>query len=339
MTRVRLPLNDMVGVLEAAGEATRLRLLVLLAEAELTVSELMIILGQSQPRVSRHLRLLTEAGLAQRHREGAWAFFRLRDDGPAVALAKTFHAHLDPLDALLAADRGRLAEVRRQRSDLASAYFARHAATFDEIRALHVEEAQVEAALLGAIGRQTLGTLLDIGTGTGRMLELFAPQAASALGVDQSPAMLALARARLEEANIRNAQLRQGDVYVLPVEADSQDLVIIHQVLHYLDEPARALREAARTLSPGGRMVVVDFAPHEVESLRADHAHRRLGFAREEISAALLDAGLEVRGVKALAARPGDARELTVLIFVARDRRRTPATFFTKTLVNAREVL
>ncbi len=314
----------MVGVLEAAGEATRLRLLALLAEAELTVSELMVILGQSQPRVSRHLRLLMEAGLAQRHREGAWAFFRLRDDGPAATLAKTLQAHLDTLDPVIMADRRRLADARRQRSELASAYFARHAATFDEIRALHVEEAQVEAALQAAMGRQAFGSLLDIGTGTGRMLELFAPQATAALGVDQSPAMLALARARLAGAAFKHVQLRQGDVYALPVEAGSQDLVIIHQVLHYLDEPARALREAARAMAPGGRMVVVDFAPHEIESLRSDHAHRRLGFESDEISAALRDAGLEVRSVKSLTARPGDERKLTVLIFVARDRRRRP---------------
>ncbi|MBV1706237.1 MAG: metalloregulator ArsR/SmtB family transcription factor [Hyphomicrobiales bacterium] len=317
----------MVGVLEAAGEATRLRLLALLAEAELTVSELMVILGQSQPRVSRHLRLLMEAGLAQRHREGAWAFFRLRDDGPAATLAKTLQAHLDTLDPVIVADRRRLADARRQRSELASAYFARHAATFDEIRALHVEEAQVEAAVQAAMGRQPFGTLLDIGTGTGRMLELFAPQAMVALGVDQSPAMLALARARLAGAPFKHVQLRQGDVYALPVEAGSQDVVIIHQVLHYLDEPAQALREAARALAPGGRMLVVDFAPHEVESLRADHAHRRLGFERDEISAALRDAGLEVRHVKALTATPGDDRKLTVLIFVAHDRRgRSPET-------------
>ena len=312
----------MVGVLEAAGEATRLRLLALLAEAELTVSELMVILGQSQPRVSRHLRLLMEAGLAQRHREGAWAFFRLRDDGPAATLAKTLQTQLDLADPVLVADRSRLADARRQRSELASAYFARHAATFDEIRALHVEEAHVEAALQGALGRHPLGALLDIGTGTGRMLELFAPQASAALGVDQSPAMLALARDRLAGAAYKHVQLRQGDVYALPVEPDSQDVVIIHQVLHYLDEPARALREAARALAPGGRMIVVDFAPHEIESLRTDHAHRRLGFARDEIGAALQDAGLEVRSVKSLAARPGVERKLTVLIFMARDKRR-----------------
>ena len=229
-----LSFDSLLDGLEAAGEVTRLRLLGLLCEADLTVSELVAILGQSQPRISRHLKLLVDAGLAERQREGAWAFFRLAE--PGGSLARDLIARVSPDDPTLQSDRARLEVTREARRRQAAAYFAERAADWDHIRALHAPEERVEAAIL------------DLGTGTGRMLELIAPLAARAVGVDQSPAMLSLARARLAQSGLRNALLRQGDIYAPPVERDAYDLVIVHQVLHFLDDPARALREAARTL-------------------------------------------------------------------------------------------
>src|ERR1700758_152942 len=262
----------------AAGEATRLRVLALLSEAELTVSELIIILGQSQPRVSRHLRLLVEASLAERHREGTWVFFRIAHRGPAGAFARDLIARLSPADSRLAADRARLAEVRQARGGEAARYFAAHAANWDQLRAMHVSEEKVGAAVRKAIGPGPFEALADLGTGTGQILELLAPLAARAVGIDQSPQMLAVARVRIERAGLRHVQLRQGDIYALPVAVNSYDLVLMNQILHYLDDPLRAVREAARILRPGGKLLIVDFAPHEVETLRAVHAHRRLGF-------------------------------------------------------------
>jgi len=316
MTGDRIGFGDALAALEALGEPTRLRLAALLAEAELTVTELTTILGQSQPRVSRHLKLLVDAGLVERHREGAWAFFRLRE---AARLARAALAALDPADEALASDRARLVEVRAERTRAADGYFARHADDWDRLRALHAPDSEVEAALLRAIGDGPFRAVLDLGTGTGRMLTLLAGRAERAVGVDGSAAMLAVARANLERAALRNAHVRHGDIYALPVERDGYDVVVIHQVLHYLDDPARAIREAARALRPGGRLFVVDFAPHELEFLRADHAHRRLGFPREEIVAALGDAGLAD-------ARGGDVgtdrqAKLTVTIWQARDAR------------------
>lgn len=320
--------DAVLAALEAAGEATRLRLLHLFAEAELTVSELVVILGQSQPRVSRHLKLLLEAGLIERHREGAWAFFRLAERGVAARLGHDILARLDPQDAELAADRARLADVRHARATQAASYFAEHAANWHELRALHIAETDVEQAVLRLCGAGPFQSVLDLGTGTGRMLELFAPLAARAVGVDQSPAMLAVARVNLEKAGLRNVQLRQGDLYSLPVERDAYDLVIVHQVLHYLDDPARALREAARALRPQGRLVVVDFAPHSEEILRDQHAHRRLGFAPNEVEGFMRDAGLNSDGhidLKSVAAKTGDLKtssgKLTVSIWVGRDPR------------------
>jgi demethylmenaquinone methyltransferase/2-methoxy-6-polyprenyl-1,4-benzoquinol methylase/ArsR family transcriptional regulator len=330
MTQVSPPM--LITALEAAGEITRLRLLALLSEAELTVSELVTILGQSQPRISRHLKLLSEAGLIERHREGAWAFFRLADRGALGEVAQAIVGRLDRADALLATDHARLAEVRQARAEQAARYFAERAADWDRIRSLHVPEERVEAALREIVGDKHFHAVLDLGTGTGRMLELLAAHANRAVGLDQSPAMLNVARARLDHAGFRNVQLRQGDIYALPVERDGYDLVVIHQVLHYLDDPARALREAARTLRPGGRLVIIDFAPHELEFLRESHAHRRLGFSHEEVSSLLEEAGLSVESQRDLTPQANDADQLTVSMWVARDRR------IVTDLIPAREV-
>jgi demethylmenaquinone methyltransferase/2-methoxy-6-polyprenyl-1,4-benzoquinol methylase/ArsR family transcriptional regulator len=316
-----LPLDPVLAALNAAGEQTRLRLLALLAESELTVSEVVAILGQSQPRVSRHLKLLVEAGVVERRREGAWAFFRLASTGAAGRLARGVVDWLDAADPVLAGDRARLAEVRQARTENAARYFAAHADEWNDIRSRHIPEAQVEGAIREALGDAPIRQLLDLGAGAGRMLELFAPQAERAIGVDLSSAMLAVARGRLEESGARNVQLRQGDIYALPVERNSCDVAIMHQVLHYLDDPGRALREAARALAPGGRLIVVDFAPHNEEALREKHAHRRLGFARQEISDLLTQAGLTVLLHRDLAPSANDAAKLTVSLWLARDPR------------------
>ncbi|QGM97158.1 ArsR/SmtB family transcription factor [Methylocystis parvus] len=318
---ISLRLDPALAALNAAGEETRLRLLALLAQSELTVSEVVAILGQSQPRVSRHLKLLVEAGLVERRREGAWAFFRLTPAGPASALARDIAAWLDADDPILAEDDARLAEVRHARAENAARYFAAHAAEWDDIRSLHVPEALVEEAMRNAVGEKPVRTLLDLGAGAGRMLELFAPLADRAIGVDLSTAMLAVARGRMEETGLRNVQLRQGDIYALPIERNSVDLAIMHQVLHYLDDPARALREAARVLAPGGRLLVVDFAPHHEEALRDKHAHRRLGFSEKEIAGLLAQAGLETLFHRELAPEAKEGAKLTVSLWLARDPR------------------
>jgi ubiquinone/menaquinone biosynthesis C-methylase UbiE/DNA-binding transcriptional ArsR family regulator len=314
-----LSLDELVAVLRAAGEDTRLRILALLAEGELSVSDLTDILGQSQPRISRHLKLMGEAGIVERSREGSWAFFRIA--GRGAASVRVLLQALDPADPVVETDRARLAGVRQARAAAAEAYFSRHAAEWDRIRSLHVAEAVVEAAILEAVGPDRVRSVLDLGTGSGRMLTLFAPLAGRVVGVDQSHAMLAVARANLERAGLRRAELRQGDIYALPVERGSFDLVVVHQVLHFLEDPARALREAAGALAPAGRIVVVDFAPHQLEFLRETQAHRRLGFARDQVAVWLDTAGLDVVSHSQLAAPPKVPEGLTVSIWVARDRR------------------
>ena len=319
MDTAKLSFSALTATLKAAGEATRLRLLLLIAEAELTVSDLTAILRQSQPRLSRHLRLLAEAGLVQRYREGSWAFFRLGERGSAADIARALIARLDPDDPIIARDRERLAAVRAARAAAAQNYFRRHAAEWDRIRRLHVADAAVEEAIRAALGDAPIRSLLDLGTGTGRMLELFAGDIESGLGLDLSHDMLALARARLDRAGLKHCSVRHGDIYDLALPRDSFDVVIVHQVLHFLDDSARALREAARVLRPGGRLLVVDFAPHDLEFLREEHAHRRLGFAAETVQQWMQAAGLDV--VRQQTLPPGPEGKIAVSLWLGRDPR------------------
>lgn len=312
--------NALLAVLRAAGEETRIRVVALLAGAELTVKDLTTILGQSQPRISRHLKLLTEAGLVERHPEGAWVFYRLTDAGPARQLTRDFLAAISIDDAVLARDRERLAEVKREHAEQAQRYFAKNAGAWDTIRALHVSESAVETAMRGVLGERPFDSLLDLGTGTGRLLEVFAPLYSRAVGVDSSTEMLAVARANLGRAGIGAAQVRLGDIYNLPFSRNSFDVVTVHQVLHYLDDPERAVREAARVLRPGGRLLIVDFAPHAHEFLREAHAHRRLGFAHDAVRQWFAGAGLDCDKVADLAGE-GTGDKLTVTLWLGRDRR------------------
>lgn len=284
--------DNLLIALRAAGEPTRLRILALLAEGERSVKDLTDILGQSQPRISRHLKLLVEAGLVRRNAEGAWAFFRLADSGAAAEVSRNIVARLDRSDPALVRDRGRLEAVRRAHAEAAKAYFSEHAGRWDQIRSLHANEQKIEAGLMDLIGEDKLGVVIDMGTGTGRMLELLAPHIERGIGIDVSHDMLTYARSRLEREGLRNCQVRQGDIYSPPVEDGTADLVVMHQVLHYLEDPDRAIEEAAHLLKPGGRLLVVDFAPHGLEFLRADQAHRRLGFAPEQIGQWMSTAGV-----------------------------------------------
>src|SRR5580692_9522981 len=319
MDTERLAFPALTTMLKAAGEATRLRILALIAEAELTVSDLTEILRQSQPRLSRHLRLLAEAGLVERFREGSWAFFRMGERGSAADIARAMITRLDPNDAVIARDRERLAAVRAARATAAQNYFRRHAAEWERIRKLHIADTAVEDAIRTALADKPIRSLLDLGTGTGSMLELFAGDIERGLGLDLSLDMLALARARLDRAGIKNCSVRQGDIYDLALPRDAFDVVIIHQVLHFLDDSGRAVREAARVLRPGGRLLVVDFAPHDMEFLRDEHAHRRLGFAAETVTQWIEAAGLDFINQQTLA--PGPQAKIAVSIWLGRDPR------------------
>jgi ArsR family transcriptional regulator len=306
-------MEALLTALKAAAEPTRLRLLVLCAHSDLTVSDLTQILGQSQPRISRHLKLLVEAGLLDRIREGNWAYFRLAPHGRRAQLVQTLVDSLPEDDPMLALDLKRLEEIQQARAERAQDYFRRNAVRWDSIRALYVDEIEVERALLELLPPGGVGEYLDVGTGTGRILATLAPSVGRGIGVDLSREMLAMARVNLERAGLRNCELRQADMHQLPLASDSVDLVTFHQALHYGATPGAAIAEASRVLRPGGLLVVADFAAHDLDHLRLEHAHRWLGFRDADMARWFHEAGLEPGRTLQL---PGDP--LTVVLWSAR---------------------
>ncbi len=327
-------MDVVLAVLRAAGEPTRLRLLALLARSELTVSEITHILGQSQPRVSRHLKLLADAGVVERYREGNWVFYRLahpdetarRDRATAQSLASALVSYLPEDDVVLRGDLERLDAVRRDRAEAAAAYFRANADQWGRIQALHLPEGAIEASLLQLIGVDPVARHVDFGTGTGRMLELLSDRTQDALGIDLSQDMLALARANLDRAGLSTAQVRHGDIFALSLPSGYADLVTIHQVLHFLADPGKAVEEAARILAPNGRIAIIDFAPHSLEFLREEHSHRRLGFSDREVGEWCTACGLTLEATRRLPdpsvsfdAAPSEP-SLTVCLWLARKR-------------------
>jgi ArsR family transcriptional regulator len=313
-----LTTSDLVAALKAAAEPTRLRILLLLAGGELNVKDLTLILGQSQPRISRHLKLLFEAGLIERFREGSWVYFHISDRQAGGRLALRLVADVDPAESAVRLDRERADALKREREAAAQAFFEKHAADWDRIRALHVAEGDVEAAMRDALGRGPFQFFLDLGTGTGRALELFADRFERGLGIDVNQAMLAYARAKLKTDGCTRAQVRHGDIYALSIADMQADAIVMHQILHFLSDPSLAIREAARVLAPGGKLLIVDFAPHDLEFLRTREAHERLGFSHDQISGWLKDAGLVPKLVRDLTHQPGDREDiLTVTLWLA----------------------
>ena len=302
-----LPLADL---LQALADPTRLRILSLLRRMELSVGELALLLEQSQPRVSRHVRILADAGVVERRREGSWVFLTIAPEERTQPMFALVDAWADEQSAeLFESDASKLDRIRADRAEAAGRYFTSHAEVWDSIRSLHVAESEVEDAIGRALGDQSLGRLVDVGTGTGRMIELFGRSAHQATGIDRSSEMLRLARVKLEAAGIPSS-LRQGDMYALPLDDGSADTIIIHQVLHYAHSPAQAIGEAARVLAPDGRLLVVDFAAHEREELRTSDAHIRLGFDDETMESWFKAAGIAVDHVEHL-----KGGELTVTVW------------------------
>jgi len=288
-------MERLLTALRAAGEQTRLRLLAVLAQGELTVKELTQVLGQSQPLISRHLKLMTDSGLITRYPEGSWVFYRVAETGEAARLSRDLLRLLPKDDPVLLRDYERLEGVRTQRAQTAQNYFTANATNWNRLRALHVADETIEQAMLDLAGDQTYAHLVDLGTGTGRMLELFGQKAEKGVGFDANADMLSLARANLDQADMQHCQVRLGDITNLPLGNGEADLVLMHQVMHFLEDPAAVVFEAARILSPGGTLIIADFAPHNHEHLREEHAHRRLGFTEQEIVNLLHDAGIEVK--------------------------------------------
>jgi len=332
-------LDTTLNIFRAVGEETRLRIAVLLSRGELTVTELTQILAQSQPRVSRHLKILADAGLVERFREGAWVFYRIAgspsEDTSMQSIRVTLNALSKSSDRVLARDRERFVQSRQARAAIAADYFDQNAKAWDQVRRLHLPDSDIESQMLAMLGyggngnkadrfdpamrhdQEKIGLFLDLGTGTGRILEIFSQIYEQGVGYDASREMLSVARANLDAANVQNAQVRYGDIFALPATPETADLICIHQVLHFLTEPGNAVCEAARLLRPGARLIISDFAPHDLEFLREDHAHRRLGFGDDEVRDWCRRANLNFISTKTLSPLGGEKRDqLTVKIWL-----------------------
>lgn len=314
-------MDRLLNGLRGAGERTRLRLLFILSHGELNVKELMQILGQSQPRISRHLKLLCEAGLLSRHREGSWVLFGLAVNGRQAALAAMIVELLPGGDPTLQRDLKRLEQVRTHRAEMAQEYFRNNAEDWDLIRSFHISEGKVEEAMLAVLQDRQFETFIDLGTGTGRILELFSENFKNGIGIDLSREMLAFARSNLDRPDLRHCQVRQGDLFSLPYDNNIADVVVLHQVLHFLDDPQNAILEAARILRLDGLLMIVDFAPHELEFLRENYAHRRLGLDGEQVKTWIKSAGLHIHQMQFLEPEPEERTEntsqLTVSLWLA----------------------
>lgn len=300
----------LAALFQALADPTRLRILALLRAMELSVGELAQLLGQSQPRVSRHVRILSESGLVGRRKEGSWVYLQLADPDRTERLFELSRGLDQEAEQLFAGDAARLDTIRHDRAEAARRYFEARAATWESVRSLHVADAEIEQAIAALLAGRPIGALLDIGTGTGRMLELFAPKADSAVGIDRSSEMLRLARVKLEEAGICGASLRQGDMNALPLADRTADSIILHQVLRYAQQPGSAIAEAARVLAPGGQLLVIDFAQHDRAELKERDAHLRLGFADDAMRGWFSSAGLQLDRIERLG-----GGELTVILW------------------------
>jgi SAM-dependent methyltransferase/DNA-binding MarR family transcriptional regulator len=255
-------LGEVVQALKSAAEPTRLRLLFLLSQAEYTVGELAAILAQSQPRISRHLRLLTEAGFLDRFREQQCIYYRASSNGRYLEWQRQLLAMADPDALLLRRDRERAVEVVGDRARVAAQQLGAAAADSSpgvaDGDAEPASREELTSLLLEELGPVPVGELLDIGTGSGLMLQILAPRARRAVGVDISVPALRLARTRVHGAGLSHCEFRRGDMYSLPYDDASFDTVSIDRVLASAERPAAAIAEAARTLRPDGRMIVVE---------------------------------------------------------------------------------
>ncbi len=298
--------------LRAAAEPTRLRIIALCGHAELSVTELVMILGQTQPRVSRHLKLLVEGGLLQRNKEGNRAYYRLSNEAEGADLARMLNDLMPGEDEVHTLDLSRLSSVKADRLRYAETFLDPYSQEIIELRGMWPPDEVIDKCILELLQDRSIEHLLDLGTGTGRILRTMAPFVAKGTGIDNSLEMLSIARARLDQDGIKNCQVRAGDMYRLPFKQNSFDLITINSLLRYADEPKKVIAEAARVLEKKGALLIVDLAAHDLSTLRDEYGHSWLGFSEVEMVEMLSEANLTVGQVKHI-----DGQKLNVCIWRA----------------------
>jgi len=298
--------------LRAAAEPTRLRIIALCGHAELSVTELVMILGQTQPRVSRHLKLLVEGGLLQRNKEGNRAYYRLSTEAEGADLARMLNDLIPGEDEVHALDLSRLSSVKADRVRYAESFLDPYSQEIIELRGMWPPDEVIDKCILALLKDRSIQNLLDLGTGAGRILRTIAPFVVKGTGIDNSLEMLSIARARLDQDGIKNCQVRAGDMYRLPFKKNSFDLITINSLLRYADEPKKVIAEAARVLEKKGALLIVDLAAHDLSALRDEYGHSWLGFSEAEMVEMLSEENLTVDRVKHI-----DGQKLSVCIWLA----------------------
>jgi DNA-binding transcriptional ArsR family regulator len=286
-----------VSALRAAAEPTRLRLLALLARAELTVGELCDVIGQSQPRVSRHLKLLCDADLLDRVREQLWVYYRVPASGAGRETVAQLLALIDENDDVLRRDRRRMEEVIAERG-------RRAADELPDEQAAETSEV-IDATVLDELAAEPIGALLDVGTGSGHILKLLGAKASRAVGIDISSDALKVARTKVHSAGLSHCELQRGDMYDLPFAAPLFDTVVAERVLAGAERPVLALAEICRTLKHGGRAIVIE----DFDALTAASSANPIATLREWFA----KAGLEISRV-----RPMDTEAGHLLLAIGR---------------------
>jgi ArsR family transcriptional regulator len=294
MAEAVLPFLDS---LSALSDPVRCRMLRLLDDHELTVSELCAILQLPQSTVSRHLRILSDGGWASSRRDGTSRYYSLvRGDAGLAQVWQLTRAELEVRRAVeLSQDARRVAAVMARRRETSVQFFAGASDEWDRLRAEMFGRDFGPMALLGWLPSEWV--VGDLGCGTGALLPLLAPHVSRVIGVDASDEMLAAARVRASD--LANVELRKGSLESLPIDDRSLDAAALMLVLHHVPSPAAAMAEAARVLEPGGRLLIVDMAPHEREEYRHEMGHVWLGFSDEQMRRLLEQAGFT--GIQVLA--------------------------------------
>ena len=270
---------DSVLYYKAQADVTRIRLLNLLLHHELNVNEIVMVMGMGQPRISRHLKILTDCGLLKSRRDGLWVFYSASKDGRGGNFNEFYYKFIagdSELNSDYAAMKGVLEEGSRERTR----FFDSIASNWDDIKQSIFGDLNISSEILERIKQCDVAA--DLGCGTGELLPYMKQKAKRVIGVDKSPKMLEEAEHRLA-SNGRGIELRIGEIEHLPMRDGEADTAVINMVLHHLPSPDAGIHEAGRVLKSGGSLIIVDLEKHQNEEMRKNYEHRWLGFTRKNI--------------------------------------------------------
>jgi DNA-binding transcriptional ArsR family regulator len=306
MFRMWTSYDNYIDALKAISEPTRFRLVRLCAQGELTVSELMRIVGQSQPRVSRHLKLLQDAGILERFREQHWVFYRVAQEEHYQLLVSGLIKQIEKNETIIQLDQSRLIELQAARATLSETFIETELPDWLRLHEYHGDTARFESAVQDALAEKTVGHLLDVATGTGRMLKIVGPLASSGVGIDLSKKMVTVARSVLAESGLAHLTVRQEDMYQMRFAARHFDTITIDQVLYFATNPDALIKETARVLKYGGRLLVVAFTASKTAKTPPS-----VGIELSDIQQWIESAGLKITNTNIL---PGDSLDISLLV-------------------------